>query len=63
MHQSVKIYLDDTHLLTQFFSMYIIIGCYQLVTNEAIWSWDLIQLLLGNRTLSEPIVEITSNMC
>jgi len=37
------------------FSMYIIIGCYQLVTNEAIWFWNLVKLLLDNRTLSEPI--------
>jgi hypothetical protein len=57
MHQSVKIYMYDTRLSTQFFSVYIIIGCYQLVTNEAIWSWDLIQLLLNNRPLCELIVE------
>jgi hypothetical protein len=36
MHQCIKRYLDDTHLLTQFFSMYIITNCYQLVTDEAI---------------------------
>jgi len=32
--------------------MYIINGCYQLVTSEAILSQDLIQFLLDNGSLS-----------
>jgi len=35
--------------------MYIITDCYQLVIGDAIWSWDLVQLLLDNRTLNESI--------
>jgi hypothetical protein len=38
--------------VNQFFNMYILSNCYQLVTNEAIWFWDLVQLLLDNGTLS-----------
>jgi len=40
-------------MLTQFFKYDTLIGCYQLVTSEAIWFWNLVQLLLGNKTLSE----------
>jgi hypothetical protein len=32
--------------------MYITISCYQLIIGKAIWLWDLVQLLLGNKTLS-----------
>jgi len=39
-------------VLTQFFSMYIVSNCYQLVIGETIWFGDLVQLLLDNMTLS-----------
>jgi len=42
-------------LLTQFFSLYIVTNCYQLVIGEAILSWNLVQLLLDNGSLSWPI--------
>jgi hypothetical protein len=38
--------------LTQFFSLYIVTDCYQLVTGEAILSRNLVQLLLDNGSLS-----------
>jgi hypothetical protein len=51
--------------------MYIVIGCYQLVTNETILSWDLVQLLLDNGSLSWPVlwnylvinVRVTNKVC